>query len=430
MSTDSGSTPMNGAGIGSPTTSRPIGVGLSITTGVGHLSRGLGFWIPGDEWAPAWVNWRYGDDYVGWAPLPPDELVESYEVQLAYWMFVPGRYMAAPRVRTYIVPVYRRTVLLRATRVVNRTVPVQGARLAVNPGISPAFVARVSGAPIATYRVRPRVFAATQGVTGAVQVRWDELRGAGGPRGVAGPGARPGVGTPRLGAVPVQRTNHGDTAERCSSGAAAARQARARPARPTPATRRSRRGAGNIDPATRITSANSCALAATRTAAPDATGAANGAQAASCAGPSAFGRTAKYSGAWPRRGCAAAGASRAHAAWRTAITTEHCAADSASDTAGSSASATKTSAATASTGTPAATTGPAHSAVVSGATATASAAASGGACAACGDSPRRRAASQEATAETRRETGGEKVAARNSMSRKGYGPPSRRPAGS
>lgn len=169
---------------------------------------GIGwFWIPGDEWAPAWVNWRYGDDYVGWAPLPPDELVESYEVQPAYWMFVPGRYMAAPRVRTYIVPVYRRTVLLRATRVVNRTVPVQGARLAVNPGISPAFVARVSGAPIATYRVRPRVFAATQGVIGAVQVRRDELRGAGGPRGLAGPGARPGVGTPRLGAIPVQRTN-------------------------------------------------------------------------------------------------------------------------------------------------------------------------------------------------------------------------------
>src|SRR4029450_3616844 len=168
---------------------------------------GIGwFWVPGDEWAPAWVNWRYGDEYVGWAPLPPDELVESYQVQPAYWIFVPGRYVAAPRVRTYIVPVYRRTVLLRATRVVNRTVPVQGARLAVNPGISPAFVARVSGAPVATYRVRPRVFAAPQGVSGAVEVRRDELRAPGGPRG-PGPGARPGGGTPRLGAISVQRTN-------------------------------------------------------------------------------------------------------------------------------------------------------------------------------------------------------------------------------
>lgn len=27
-------------------------------------------WVPGDEWAPAWVDWQAGDDYVGWAPLP------------------------------------------------------------------------------------------------------------------------------------------------------------------------------------------------------------------------------------------------------------------------------------------------------------------------------------------------------------------------
>jgi hypothetical protein len=175
---------------------------LSLRT-LGIRTRNWLVLITSDEWAPAWLNWRYGDDYVGWAPLPPDELVESYEVQPAFWMFVPGRYMAPPRVRTYIVPLYRRTV----TRVVNRTRPVQGARLAVNPGISPSFVTRVSGAPIATYRVRPRVFAATQGVTGAVQVRREELGGPGVPRGPVGAGARPGIGPPRLGAISVQRTN-------------------------------------------------------------------------------------------------------------------------------------------------------------------------------------------------------------------------------
>ena len=35
------------------------------------------FWVPGDEWAPAWVDWRRGDDYVGWAPLPPDEVMNK-----------------------------------------------------------------------------------------------------------------------------------------------------------------------------------------------------------------------------------------------------------------------------------------------------------------------------------------------------------------
>ena len=32
-------------------------------------------WVPGYRWAPAWVSWRYGDGYMGWAPLPPDSLV-------------------------------------------------------------------------------------------------------------------------------------------------------------------------------------------------------------------------------------------------------------------------------------------------------------------------------------------------------------------
>jgi hypothetical protein len=28
-------------------------------------------WTPDDVWAPAWVEWRYDNDYIGWAPLPP-----------------------------------------------------------------------------------------------------------------------------------------------------------------------------------------------------------------------------------------------------------------------------------------------------------------------------------------------------------------------
>ena len=29
-------------------------------------------WVPGSEWAPAWVAWRRSEQHVGWAPLPPD----------------------------------------------------------------------------------------------------------------------------------------------------------------------------------------------------------------------------------------------------------------------------------------------------------------------------------------------------------------------
>ena len=35
--------------------------------------RGVGWvWVPGDEWAPAWVSWRKSDRHLGWAPLPPE----------------------------------------------------------------------------------------------------------------------------------------------------------------------------------------------------------------------------------------------------------------------------------------------------------------------------------------------------------------------
>jgi hypothetical protein len=136
------------------------------------------FWVPGDEWAPAWVDWRYSDDYVGWSPLPPDDLIDEYDAEPAYWVFVPPRYMTASRLSAYYVPQQQRAAVLRSSRVVNRTVVVNGGRLAVNPGIAPNLIAAATHGPLPSFRVRPRVLANTQGVSGAVQVKPDDLRGA------------------------------------------------------------------------------------------------------------------------------------------------------------------------------------------------------------------------------------------------------------
>lgn len=55
-------------------------------------------WIPGYEWAPAWVEWRYGGDYVGWAPLGPYAVFSfsfgiyysrPWAAPYSYWCFVP-----------------------------------------------------------------------------------------------------------------------------------------------------------------------------------------------------------------------------------------------------------------------------------------------------------------------------------------------------
>src|SRR5512133_478309 len=48
-------------------------------------------WVPGYQWAPAWVSWRYSGDVVGWAPLAPgfSIYVSSYPLYEPCWTFVP-----------------------------------------------------------------------------------------------------------------------------------------------------------------------------------------------------------------------------------------------------------------------------------------------------------------------------------------------------
>src|ERR1041385_6427845 len=45
-------------------------------------------WIPGTEWAPAWVTWRESDDYIGWAPCSPGGAV----LAPSFFVFVDARH--------------------------------------------------------------------------------------------------------------------------------------------------------------------------------------------------------------------------------------------------------------------------------------------------------------------------------------------------
>jgi hypothetical protein len=74
------------------------------------------FWIPGYEWGPAWVNWRSGGDYYGWAPLGPGmDIHVSISIPSFWWIFVPQRYVTFRNWHNYCVP------RARVTRVYNRT---------------------------------------------------------------------------------------------------------------------------------------------------------------------------------------------------------------------------------------------------------------------------------------------------------------------
>jgi Family of unknown function (DUF6600) len=75
------------------------------------------FWVPGNIWAPAWVEWRYPKkvskkSHVGWAPVGPRSSGYAYGVEADYeppvaesWVFVEPEYLIADDVYDYVVPV-------------------------------------------------------------------------------------------------------------------------------------------------------------------------------------------------------------------------------------------------------------------------------------------------------------------------------------
>jgi hypothetical protein len=135
-------------------------------------------WVAGEEWGPAWVQWRRSDDVVGWAALPPDDVVVEYRESPRYWAFVRARDFVAPRAASVIISEREYPTYFRETVVVNRSVIVsdRGPRFAVNPGIPAAFIAARVGRPLRTFEVQPRVLAGTAQIRNAVVVREQDLR--------------------------------------------------------------------------------------------------------------------------------------------------------------------------------------------------------------------------------------------------------------
>jgi hypothetical protein len=90
-------------------------------------------WVPGDEWAPAWVSWRKSNDYVGWAPLPPEARFDRssgirnwadnyYDIGPDQYCFVPTDQFGTRRVETAVVSAERNvTIVNQTTNVTNIT---------------------------------------------------------------------------------------------------------------------------------------------------------------------------------------------------------------------------------------------------------------------------------------------------------------------
>ena len=91
-------------------------------------------WVPGTEWAPAWVSWRSSDDYVGWAPLPPEAhwrvgvgfgggVDAQFDIGPGFYSFVDVHHFGEPELRQVIVNREQNiTIINRTTNITNITV--------------------------------------------------------------------------------------------------------------------------------------------------------------------------------------------------------------------------------------------------------------------------------------------------------------------
>jgi len=116
------------------------------------------YWVPQTQWAPAWVSWRRGGGYTGWAPLHPEfrmergvrREVDVNVIEPRSFVFVEdGRFTEPHRPSTVIInntEIVNKTVIINHTTIVNKTI--------VNAGPPVAEIAKSTGRAVPAVAVK------------------------------------------------------------------------------------------------------------------------------------------------------------------------------------------------------------------------------------------------------------------------------------
>jgi hypothetical protein len=159
----------------------------SITAGGDHDPLyGGWYWVPGTVWAPAWVAWRSGPGYIGWAALPPTGTgfavgfqIGSPHIPQDYWHFVPGSSFLAADLRHVAFDARRRPNIYHQTQYLGPVTVVNN--VVVNTVIDVNIVERHTGQRVRVRDVRPVSNprqAVAREVNGSVPVYQPRIRSA------------------------------------------------------------------------------------------------------------------------------------------------------------------------------------------------------------------------------------------------------------
>jgi hypothetical protein len=120
-------------------------------------------WVPGHVWAPAWVAWRNGGGYLGWAPLPPSVgftagvgvSFRGVDIETAispsYYSFVPERAILEPRLSSAFVPFSRNAECFRGSSNITRLAVVD--HRVFDQGVDVQRVEQATGRAVPRVRV-------------------------------------------------------------------------------------------------------------------------------------------------------------------------------------------------------------------------------------------------------------------------------------
>ncbi|MGA2362186.1 MAG: DUF6600 domain-containing protein [Candidatus Aminicenantales bacterium] len=118
------------------------------------------YWVPGTVWAPAWVSWRWSDQYAGWAPLPPgvefragmDFASLSFNIPSRFWVFIQAPHFLDRDIYHYTLPYERNNTIMNFTSIHNN-MSFRNNRV-FNAGIGTDVVQRVTRQQIPRYRIQ------------------------------------------------------------------------------------------------------------------------------------------------------------------------------------------------------------------------------------------------------------------------------------
>lgn len=115
-------------------------------------------WVPGTTWGPAWVSWRYSDEFCGWAPLSPGiEVGLTYNAYFCpddWWVFIPPRYIYKNHYYGYWYGPDYNTAIIERTPFLNNTFNNDNNHVVHVTGPRASQIERLTNRPVAVTPIR------------------------------------------------------------------------------------------------------------------------------------------------------------------------------------------------------------------------------------------------------------------------------------